>query len=563
MKKFIAMVCSAVFIIGMGSFAVEAAKPVDNDGDGYNTKRDCNDNDVTVWNLNSCGECLPEPPGGCGGTTCTDNDGDTYATEGGSCGLVDCDDTVAATNPGASEVCDDQIDNNCNGSVDSVDEGCVGASNRDVIVMATNDLGMHCACPGAEYFLLLPPFNTLRAQVIERGLGSPVVLDDPNDIRVEYNVVENTDANLQADDYYSKWIEMMPKYGFGPAIVDNKIVGLTGATLDGEMHAKTGEGWWEVVGVPAFPDVSNASSQAEKVMIDPLAENAPNRNPYLTGNVKVFDQTTNQLLAETNTVVPVAFGGCCNCHLQVTADAGLEPTPENSFNLMGTLHERDSGINISQIDPDGDGTPGPVRCSVCHLDPAMGESTPPGGYALNNASLPVSQYTFSDVLHRWHVENETVLTYEPDLATSCYNCHPGNGVDCYRGHHINKDGSGPGGELWCTDCHGDLHQRVAEGQLEAPWSDTTLPSCNDCHRRTGEGGGYLHTGIFGEYLNSRGHKNDKILCSTCHGAPHALYPSTLAKDNEQNINLQGLANPIGVCDTCHTGKSSKYGKPQH
>jgi len=299
------------------------------------------------------------------------------------------------------------------------------------------------------------------------------------------------------------------------------------------------------------------------------ATGGPNRNPYLTANVKVFEQATNALLAETNTTVPVAFGGCCGCHLQVTADAGLEPTPENSFITMGNLHERDSGINIAQLDPDGDGTPGPVRCSVCHLDPAMGESVAPGGYTDPDTGnpLPTSQHTFSKVLHGWHVQNSTVIAdYDPNLATNCYACHPGNGVDCYRGHHADTaggGGSGPNGEIWCTDCHGDLNQRVAEGQLDNPWSDATLPACEDCHRRVGEGGGYLHTGIFGRYLNSRGHKNDKILCSTCHGAPHGLYPSTLAKDNEQPEALQGMANPIGVCDTCHIGKSSNYGRPLH
>jgi hypothetical protein len=195
----------------------------------------------------------------------------------------------------------------------------------------------------------------------------------------------------------------------------------------------------------------------------------------------------------------------------------------------------------------------------------MGESAPPGGYndPSTGAPLAVSQFSFSDVLHRWHVQNTEVLSYDPDLATNCYDCHPGNGVNCYRGHHSLKDGSGPQGELWCTDCHGDLNQRVAEGQLENPWSDQTLPSCEDCHRNTGEGGGYLHMGVFGGFLNSRGHKNDKILCSTCHGSPHGLYPSTLAKDNAQPIMLQGLASPIGVCTTCHTTKSNKYSKPNH
>lgn len=52
---------------------------------------------------------------------CTDADEDGYAVEGGDCGEVDCDDSDATVNPGATEVCDDSIDNNCDGQVD---EGC-------------------------------------------------------------------------------------------------------------------------------------------------------------------------------------------------------------------------------------------------------------------------------------------------------------------------------------------------------------------------------------------------------------------------------------------------------
>jgi hypothetical protein len=404
-----------------------------------------------------------------------------------------------------------------------------------------------------------------------------VILSDPGDIRVEYDVIENYDpmnpykeidnskTDIRSDLYYPTWMDMMPLYGFGEAEDPSTgaIVGLAGKGLAGEMDAQA-EGWWEAIGVPAFPDASNSSSQ-ERIMLDPLG--GPDRNPYLTAEVEVYEQSSGDLLASTTATVPVSFGGCCNCHLQLAADNGLDPNPLNSFTLMGQLHGRDSGIDFADtavLDPNGDGVPGPVRCSVCHWDPAMGESSPPGGYVnvTTGADLPVSQYSFSDVLHRWHVENSTVLSYEPDLATDCYECHPSNNVMCYRGHHTNKTLNGSSDNVWCTDCHGDLHQRIAEGQLDNPWSEATLPKCQDCHSATGENGVLAHT-FGGSFLKSMSHKNDTILCSTCHGSPHALNPSTLAKDNEQNIALQGLPNPIGKCSTCHTNKKDSYSKPAH
>jgi hypothetical protein len=424
--------------------------------------------------------------------------------------------------------------------------GSNSGATRDLVVLATNDLGMHCACPGTEYFMLLPPFNTIRAQVIQRG-KEPKVLGADDGIVIEYKMVENTDDSLKNDPYYSTWIKNMPKYGFGPAVrPDGKVQGLSGATLSGQLEPQK-EGWWEVVGIPAYPDATN-STAADKIMTDPLG--GPNRNPYLTAEIKVKDAVSGQLLTETKAVVPVAFGGCCSCHLELTKDKGMAPTPANSFALMGSLHKRDSGIDFSKIDPDKDGKPGPIRCSACHLDPAMGETTPPG-----YAGYRVSKYTFSNVLHRWHAENEVVKKYDPNIATNCYACHPGNNVGCFRDFHADKG-------MWCTDCHGDLHQRVAEGQVDQPWSRVTLPKCADCHGDMGEGGGNLNV-FGGEFLNSRGHVDQKVLCSSCHGSPHALYPSRVAKDNYQPITLQGSDSAIGKCDVCHTDQGSTWAMPPH
>lgn len=85
MKKKVLLCALTISVMGLSAQGVFAARPVDNDGDGYKSTSDCNDNDNTVWVLNTCGVCEVEPVGGCGGGT-VDNDNDGYTSEN------DCDD---------------------------------------------------------------------------------------------------------------------------------------------------------------------------------------------------------------------------------------------------------------------------------------------------------------------------------------------------------------------------------------------------------------------------------------------------------------------------------------
>ncbi len=58
------------------------------------------------------------------GPTCTDGDGDSYNITGAGCGPVDCNDADPAVNPGVTEICNNGIDDNCNGNIDCADSAC-------------------------------------------------------------------------------------------------------------------------------------------------------------------------------------------------------------------------------------------------------------------------------------------------------------------------------------------------------------------------------------------------------------------------------------------------------
>jgi hypothetical protein len=93
---------------------------------------------------NSCSTDTCEPGIGCLHAL-IDADGDSYSPRSaGPCG-TDCDDLLPAVNPGAAEICGDEIDNNCNGTTDT-DATSIWYADCDSDDYAATGAAMLTAC---------------------------------------------------------------------------------------------------------------------------------------------------------------------------------------------------------------------------------------------------------------------------------------------------------------------------------------------------------------------------------------------------------------------------------
>lgn len=116
------------------------------------------------------------------------------------------------------------------------DEGeSPGGLKGDYVLLAANDLGMHCADQDHQVFSILPPFNVVHAQVIQRGF-SPVIMDDEM-IEVEYLATSSSNDPVGAGSINTGNAnsEGVFKSNFWETLsdVDNPISTLTGHKTQG------------------------------------------------------------------------------------------------------------------------------------------------------------------------------------------------------------------------------------------------------------------------------------------------------------------------------------------
>ncbi len=296
-----------------------------------------------------------------------------------------------------------------------------GTQEPAYILLGWNDLGMHCYNRNFEDLAVLPPYNTIWAQVIKRGDPPQIVTQN---IQVEFSFPDNT-YSVGKSNFWDYDLAL-----FGVDLPDN--VGLTGFSLAGDMKAAVDHFIADGIPLTEFNDAS--------LVI---------RQPYQLAELIAKD-TGGKVLATNTIVAPVSTEMHCEyCHF----DGGVESiaTGKVETNIL-TLHDQKHQTEY----PLGHEGPlmsrRPILCAECHASNALGA---PGVSELPN---------LSNAMHGNHAGES------PDSLEGCYSCHPGPQTQCLR------DVMAQQYNLNCINCHGGMEQI---SQNPNPWLQE--PRCDNCH----------------------------------------------------------------------------------
>lgn len=248
------------------------------------------------------------------------------------------------------------------------------AVNTPYVVFGYNDLGMHCMNSDFSEMMILPPFNTLHAQVIRRGL-EPEIINNP-DVTVLYVVPGVTTAT----DKFNYWASLYATLGGAPP----PETGLAGNKLSGAM-VPTASNDWYALGIPMVP-----------------TDDAGRENPYPLALITVTQGAT--VIARTQVVVPVSTEMSCQlCH--------NTPGISTASAILSKHDQLHATTLMAQR---------PVLCADCHSDNALGLPGQPGVSNLSHA------------MHGAHASRMGSIT----LDRVCYVCHPGVRTQCQRDIHF-------------------------------------------------------------------------------------------------------------------------------
>lgn len=433
--------------------------------------------------------------------------------------------------------------------------GATGAPGTTYTLVAWSELGMHCI-DGKDYsiFSVLPPFNVIHAQLVQKGEPPTLVSSGVN---ITYQATADTKGSVNSSSgsktNFWNWVTTLFLVNVPP---DTGIAGYqTQSNTPQPMTYNPTEGYWEGVGIPTVP-----------------YDDKGNFNPYPMAQIVATDLQGNTL-ATAKIVLSVSDEmSCKDCHASgsdphaMPAGGWVNNPDQAKDTKLNILKKHDDRWPISQylgqLKTNGynyqsslyqtavSGTP--ILCAACHGDNALSLS---GLTGINPLSNDMHTLHGKQVL----ISNGQTLdqnSLSSDL-NSCYLCHPGPNTLCKRGA-MNRQ--------LCAACHGAL-STVGNASRTA-WFDE--PTCQMCHNN-----GLRYSTTFVKkwtwrqttdmtfatnpnvplqgkslYRFSTGH--GVVFCSACHGSPHAEFPTLQANDNVYPIALQGYSAKITECAVCHT-----------
>ena len=419
-------------------------------------------------------------------------------------------------------------------------------------LFAWGELGMHCMDEGYDTFSLLPPYNTLKAQLLVKG-ESPRIVNEG--VTITYEALAKSDGSINTtSSSKSNFWQYADK--LFPGVTLQNDVGLAGKnTQSTTPHTMDYNGTYNLYvaeGIPTVP-VNDAGYEDEYPLVKVVAKNS-----------------NGQVLAETVTTLAVSSEmSCAKCHANnPTVRMDVLKKHDNHFphavdNNNAALQSKGYNYNQSGLAATANsGTP--VLCVACHSSNIIPDSGITGIKPLTEA------------IHHAHASRtlpgENVTLNDSRNRSACYACHPGESTKCLRGamgHAVDQNGNSL---IQCQSCHGTM-EAVATSSRQG-WIDE--PNCQACHQEgnrftaavTDMNTGTLRSALdlrFGTeketdsnntklYKHSLGHGG--VACSACHGSQHAIYPSTVADENRQSIDHQGYEGTIRECGVCHADKVS-------
>lgn len=460
----------------------------------------------------------------------------------------------------------------------------IGRAQSNWTLLGWNNLGMHCMDSDYSVFSILPPYNTIHAQLINQqgrlvtnATGIGVTYQAICDPTGSFNSTSRGKCNFweHSFDLFSN----TPPQDTGLPVPGPEAYAMPGTSNAPQpMAFEASHNWFAAYGVPITP-----------------YDDAGKPNQYPLMRLKATN-SLGAVLAMTDIVLPVSDEMDCKlCHLSGSGAAAQpaagwiwdsNPGRDYRLNIL-RLHDElqmtnaeyaaalvTAGFNTNGLFSTVTVNGRAVLCAACHLSEALPDSGKDGISPLTAA------------MHGGHApvldpRNGLALDSESNRL-ACYSCHPGSVTRCLRGAMGRAVSTNGAMAMQCQSCHGSLS--MVGSTNRTGWYDE--PNCQACHVGSATNSfatirflSALTSGVLrvpaetmfattpntpiptsSLYRFSTGHGG--LQCAACHGSTHAEFPSAFRNDNIGGFQHQGHAGFMSDCAVCHkTSPATTSGGP--